>query len=784
MMVAYLPMFLGKIIFIRDVAQWNLPARWFLRNALLRGDSPFWNPHQGIGLSVASSPLYGVFYPPNWLFLLVPDHLIASMLTWQSFAHLVWGGFGIVLLARRMGANSTGSGVAGLAWSLSGFNTATWTAGLLLHAGSWFPWIALGCIALAHRLQQGGRGWLWGVAQAAVPLAMLLALGELFLAISALGFAFATTAAWLLLAQKRDGTAVGQTKWIWFIALALACGLGVGLASATWLPALAGIHDTAREAVRFGAVSASLNPYRIVEFVAPNCMGEVSADYPASPWVGDAALLGFPLIFSVYLGASVVALALAGLGRRRWLATALWGLAVFSTTLAMGRFTPVHRVVTTLIPPLASMRSPEKFFVMTVGWVSLLAGLGATRMIEAAPRPWRRNVVLGGLLLLLAALTGVLLPSARWAQHMRSGAFAGCAAVAAILVAGYFAPRQPRLASLAILLGVAVDLVVAGLPLREFVPGLLATDVPYAAQVILNDYKDSATVPRLHVSEAAEAMAARSMRDDNMASIQAQSSRILAANLSIVHGVAALPGYDAATPRTLFRLSAVARDFGVKAMRLAGANYVVLPVEDADKGKPAPLGLIPMLEIVPQVHLYRVTNPLPRVFLAGRTEVTDQARLLVRLLSDDVIEGRVALLAPEAGARGLDGPLSSPGVCQIESHRNGDLWATCHADREAVAVFVEQFYPGWTAQVDGHAAPLWRANLLMRAVPMETGDHRIHLHYEGAGVRAGQMGSLLSLLALVGITIGARRKSKPAVTAAELDAPGEPTAESQEDRGP
>jgi hypothetical protein len=50
------------------------------------------------------------------------------------------------------------------------------------------------------------------------------------------------------------------------------------------------------------------------------------------------------------------------------------------------------------------MRSPEKFFVMTVGWVSLLAGLGATRMIESAPGPWRRNVVLGGLLLLEEAV--------------------------------------------------------------------------------------------------------------------------------------------------------------------------------------------------------------------------------------------------------------------------------------------------------------------------------------------------------------------------------------------
>jgi len=46
-----------------------------------------------------------------------------------------------------------------------------------------------------------------------------------------------------------------------------------------------------------------------------------------------------------------------------------------------------------------------------------------------------------------------------------------------------------------------------------------------------------------------------------------------------------------------------------------------------------------------------------------------------------------------------------------------------------LAAFVEQYDPGWSALVDGKAAPLLRANLLMRAVPLPAGSHRIELQY-------------------------------------------------------
>jgi len=72
------------------------------------------------------------------------------MVTWQAFGHLVWGTVGMVVLARRLGLPAVAAGITGLAWGLSGYTTAAWTTGLLLSAGAWLPWVAVGFIALAR----------------------------------------------------------------------------------------------------------------------------------------------------------------------------------------------------------------------------------------------------------------------------------------------------------------------------------------------------------------------------------------------------------------------------------------------------------------------------------------------------------------------------------------------------------------------------------------------------------------------------------------------------------
>jgi len=110
-LLAFWPMLVGQTVFQRDSALWLFPARWFVRQSLLAGSFRAGIPTRP-RLSLLADPQYGVFYPPNWLFLLVPDGMVAHLMSWLSLAHLVWGGIGTMLLARGLGACPVGSAVA------------------------------------------------------------------------------------------------------------------------------------------------------------------------------------------------------------------------------------------------------------------------------------------------------------------------------------------------------------------------------------------------------------------------------------------------------------------------------------------------------------------------------------------------------------------------------------------------------------------------------------------------------------------------------------------------
>jgi len=75
------------------------------------------------------------------------------------------------------------------------------------------------------------------------------------------------------------------------------------------------------------------------------------------------------------------------------------------------------------------------------------------------------------------------------------------------------------------------------------------------------------------------------------------------------------------------------------------------------------------------------------------------------------------------------------------------------ATKEESWWFVEQYDLGWHAAVDGRPAPLLRANLIMRALSVEAGPHRIVLEYRTPGLVAGATISALCLclLALLGL---------------------------------
>jgi hypothetical protein len=235
--------------------------------------------------------------------------------------------------------------------------------------------------------------------------------------------------------------------------------------------------------------------------------------------------------------------------------------------------------------------------------------------------------------------------------------------------------------------------------------------------------------------------------------VQRNLVRTLIDNHATVYGIGVVPGYDAAMPSSLGALWTAGQAHVAGLLRLTGVEYLISGV--GDPSLPTPNGLDAIMDPLPGTRLYRVNGVLPRVYLAGTTRILPDQAAREAVFDPDVVAGRRAILAPHPEAAMLVSDAGSieqsqsVGSCELESLGNARIVAHCQANRAGVAVFLEQFDPGWNASLDGRPATVLRVNLAMRGVFLLPGSHQIVLSYQPPGWRLGIALSAISLLLLV-----------------------------------
>ena len=296
----------------------------------------------------------------------------------------------------------------------------------------------------------------------------------------------------------------------------------------------------------------------------------------------------------------------------------------------------------------------------------------------------------------------------------------------------------------------AFDLALAAWPHLSFGPAALAL-APPVVEAIHQDAERVAArnlaPPRVYRVETVEQSVARFVPAASVPHGQRRGGLTLVPNLAAAFGLAAVPGYDAALPTSLTAVWESQSD-AVKLMRLLAVDYVIRPVDDPQAPVSTPDGLVPLMDPAPGARLLRVEAPLPRVFLAAHAEVVPEQAALSRLWTPEVLAGHAVLLAPSASAQEIAGPLHDTGTCRMTWYTNTRIEAQCAADTPAFAVFVEQYHPGWRAEVDQRPVPIERANLIGRAVRLPPGLHRVAMTFTPAGKAAGLAVSGLGVLGL------------------------------------
>ena len=158
-------------------------------------------------------------------------------------------------------------------------------------------------------------------------------------------------------------------------------------------------------------------------------------------------------------------------------------------------------------------------------------------------------------------------------------------------------------------------------------------------------------------------------------------------------------------------------------------------------------------------------NPaaLPRAYVVPRAEVIadEPAMILSRFRSSDP---RSAVLMSHDPLAGLPADRRQPFIpVSWLSHDPDRPMLEVFTEAPGLLVMADTWLPGWSAQVDGRPAPIFRGNHAQRVIPLEqSGRHTIILRYSPPGLALGGFSTAISGLvwAVVGVLV-LRKNRRP-----------------------
>ncbi|MBI4577643.1 MAG: hypothetical protein HY722_15380 [Planctomycetes bacterium] len=721
---------------LSDPVLYYAPRRVVAGEELLQGRPFFWNPYSYCGHPM----LLGIYSVFEWVNLAAGGDPRAAV--WMQLAKALAAGLGAYLYFRFALGVGVWSSLAG-AWCYpltgalvmwSHFETSSCC--LLL------PWSLL-AVEATVRVR-----W-WGAPALALVTALAIhegITGEAGLVLLASGLYLL----WQLAAlHGRRALAAGRPGRRTLGAALLAWTLGLALAAPSALVALDYIPTSRRYAERrAGAMETHMvGAPALVQVVLPYCRG---AERPGAVYVGrsgnrvESSSAAYAGLF-VTLVLAPLAFGHPRLGRLNvfWVLFAVLGLGQILD------FPLVNQVYG--LPGVRLIRGNR--FTVLAAWAFLALAVTGLEAHAAGRRP-RRGWALAPAAL-LAALGGFCVLRAQRLpddalERLRAGAGVYQVPVADAL---QWITRAHQvylaLAVLALAAWGALALLRQGRAsrwIRPSVAGAAILELGLSA-VGVNPQCD----PAAYYPESPLVQALRSAPPGRVA-----GDNVYRANLSMVHRLRDVRGYDGADPVRLIELLRLANPAWKGAppyahthsfapptpvsspiLDMLNLRYVVRP------GAPPPGARV--LASTPDHWVEECPRALPRPYVPRRAEeVPDDAEGLRRLGRPGFDPRELALAAGRAGVP--PGPVQ--GEARILEEWPGHVAMECKLDAPGLVVLADLWYPGWSARLEGRSVPVLRVNHALMGAVAPQGTSRLVMDYEPPRLRWGVAASLAGLAAL------------------------------------
>ena len=715
--------------FASDIFNGELPGRVLISQMLRHGQLPVWTSQLCSGLPLAGAPMDPIGLG---LFTLLPT---AAALDAFVIVLLLIAAHGAYWLARRFGADRFGAVLAGVAFAGSGYIAAQLKHLGIVSTVVWLP-IAIAMLdgALAPpthppthprthtppRTLPLPRRALWLAAFAAIFAEQVLCGFPQSAYIS--GLVYGAFTLYRLALSVRRGLA-------WRSALGLAAGVGAAAVVAAAiggivllpLSAAGSVSDRAATLGWEWSTGLAYWPPNILTFLRPYFFG----------FVGNATYTGDSIYWEDYGYVGLLPVVLACYAviaeRRRPAVLFTTALTILAYFCVLGRATPVFHAIYVAVPGMKLFRFPTRFLIVVELGIAVLSAIGLTHVRSALSRHHRASVVrIAGLGVCLATIVDLCIYQPRQNPMVRASDWLAAPPIVDVLKQDTPAPRT-------------------------FTPR--HRDLHRTAFSDARGWADVAPYFRL-----------RNVLDPNTG--------------AGYWNIASADGYAAIAPRWYVdlwgdhnrELSLMAFLTGLDGTRHGVKIAPVLPnvlrgfgVTHLLSPKPIEGASLPLVAQLPDVYAYRIERASRVRIVASARYVANDNEAVRRLVDPSFDPDREVILDDAIQQEGMvnEASAAAAGRATIASEDARHLTVDADASQDGYLVVADTFYPGWSVEVDGAAAPIYRANLAIRAVPLKRGHHQVRFEYEMPGLVRGAQVSLagfsMLLLGIAGAAYAERR---------------------------
>jgi hypothetical protein len=720
----------------------------FLSRAIASGHLPRWVPDILGGLPLFANP-GSAFQPVRLvLSLVLPIQYVLPALFAIYFAV---AGVGMYVLLRELDVRPWVALALGIAYEFTG------TISSLIYAGHDGRFIVaasapLVLFALHRGLRTGSIGAFVG---AGVVLGFAL-----------LSFQLQSTY-YLLLAGGLWSLFVIATHRLRGRALVARSALAIGAVvvafamSAINLLPFAGYVEASPRAASVGrgydfATQFSMPPEETLGMAVPEQAGMLEAYHGPNPLK----------LHTEYAGALVLTLAVLSLcfviRDRRWLFFA--GLATLGLTIAWGKFTPVYHLYYKVLPGTTKFRAPSIALFVVILAMVVIAALALERLsvLREGKQAERRQAV-RRMVRVLGVLVVVVVVSAL-TQSVSGPAGAAAAAgwlrftavlalTGGVLLLWLDERLSTRVAAVVLGAGAFVDL---GVVNHRFLLMVDTPDMLYASDNVVDYLRGRTDVGRVWVFPKA-------MPNDSGGYV-GNGHFGLHTNYFMHFGIAQLGGehgnqlqrwneYIGVDPTSQI-IDWRNMIESMPMLSAAGVRYAIartdLTLTRTRDGKVTPSGFERVFD--GRATVFRNDSALPRAYRVPAVEIASRQGSAIAMMRRDSWNPRLTAIV-ERRITGVPiatpGALSPPsGTTKLTLDTPDSVAVMTTGPAPAMLVLADNYYPSWTATIDGVPAEIHRVNHTFRGVAVPAGEHTVSFAFRPPSLYAGLWISLAIALGM------------------------------------